>query len=179
MIVAVLCGVLAACTTSDTDDQEPTAMYCELIDEATVQPLVADHKITSHGAPSPKRDSRRIQCSLEAQGMHEPVLTVHQYELWDETLAETDRTKTTDRLAQLQSENAAHLTELGDGSEAVGFAWFTGDSAEAVLITGERTIEVVAPADEAQAEEFTKVVAQVASEFDTNLDAWDEANPAD
>lgn len=176
--VCVLSG-LAACTTSDPDDQESTDMYCELIDPATVAPITGDHKITTHGGPSAKKETRTINCSLSAPGIHQPVLSVYSFELWNEDAATREHEKMETWMAEQSAEHPDHYQVIdGDGVD-LGFRTYLNGSVQVQVLTEQRSISVVVPAEEAQFAEFAEAATQVALEFDSNLDTWDEANPSD
>lgn len=168
---------LAACTDDDPDpSSQEDAMYCELIDPDTVQPITGDGVVKDFGGPVPKDQYRTVKCTLSSDRSEE-LLTVFEFELFDEQKAADERAKVEANMAKREQEGAAHYVALEAGDD-LGYAWYTGEVAAANLLTAERMISVTAPATEAQAAEFTPVVLKVAQEIDANLDAWDEDNPS-
>jgi len=167
-------ALLTACT----DDSEPAieedAMYCDLINPETVQPITGGHQIKDFGGPVPKSDTRTIKCNLYDADDREDLLAVYAYEVTADKMAQ-ERDETTRRMADHAAAGDAHYVAV-DEDGVLGFAWFTGDVAAAHLLTEDRNISVTAPSSQAQAERYTAVVLEVARQIDANLDAWDAEN---
>ncbi len=167
---------LAAC--GDSNDSEPSsqedAMYCELIDPETVQPIVGGAGVKDFGGPVAKSDTRTIKCNLYDEDRREDVLAVYEYEVASSKLA-AERDKATDlRTKHVDDE---HYVALDEGDD-IGYAWYTGDTAAASLVTEARNISVTIPATPAQAAEFTPLALKIAQQIDTNLDTWDAEHPS-
>jgi hypothetical protein len=103
-------------------------------------------------------------------------LTVYEFELWSDDAAQDERTKMTAAMDKHAASDAEHYVALAADGDDLGYAWYTGDTAAAVLLTDKRSISVTAPADATQAEKFTPLMLEVAQEIDQNLDAWDASN---
>ncbi len=176
---------LSACDggSDDPDDpktptQEASSMYCDLIDPNTVEPIVGSNEIKDIGGPVPQDDYRRIQCLLSVPGEQQPLLSLYEFELWSEDKARDERAQMSSEMAKYAKEDPEHYVALESDGDDLGYAWYTGDTAAASLLTGTRHISVTAPATADQAVEFTPLLLKVAQEIDSNLDAWDAKNPS-
>lgn len=177
VLVAAL--LLTACTGSSDPSNQEDAMYCDLIDPTTLEPIVGDSTIKDFGGPVPKNGDRMVTCNLYAPDEDRDVLSVFEFELGTEARAEDERAKTTAAMSKHAQEDPEHYVALASDGDDLGYAWHTGDTAAAQLLTAERSITVTAPADAEQAGTFTPLLLKVAQEIDANLDAWDAQNSSD
>ncbi|GAA5150076.1 hypothetical protein GCM10025768_14280 [Microbacterium pseudoresistens] len=179
---AVMILGLAGCTgeaSPDSDDETSPPLYCDLISPESVAAIVGDLEVKDFGGPVPKDEYRRVQCSLYSPKGRETLLTVYEYELWSDEEAEKARTETVEAMRMHANDGSQHYAELELDGDDLGYAWFTGDTAASLMLTETRSISVSAPADAAQAGEFTGLLGRVVEEIDDNLDAWDAAHPID
>lgn len=160
-----------------TPTQEASSMYCDLIDPKTIEPIVGSNEIKDFGGPVARSDTRTIKCNLYDADKREDRLAVYEYEVSQSNLQD-ERDKAAAAMAKHAKEDAEHYVALESEGDDLGYAWFTGDTAAANLLTKTRRISVTAPATADQADEFTPLMLKVAQEFNTNLDAWDAENPS-
>ena len=175
--LAAMTFMLTACD-DDTQTKETNSMYCELIDPKTIQPIAGSDDITDIGGPVPKDDYRRIQCVLSVPGNRQPLLSLYEFELWSTDTAQVERDKATAAMTKHAKDDPEHYVALKADGDDLGYAWYSGDTAAAILLTDKRSISVTAPATAQQAAEFTPLMLKVAQEIDQNLDAWDAKNPS-
>jgi hypothetical protein len=160
-----------------TPTQEASSMYCELINPKTVQPIVGSNTIKDFGGPVElKSEFRSITCNLYDSDDREDRLSVYEFELWSADAAQTERDKATAAMTKHAKDDPEHYVALKSDGDDLGYAWYTGDTAAANLLTDKRSISVTAPATAEQAAEFTPLMLKVAQEIDRNLDAWDAKN---
>jgi len=168
--------VLTACGGDSTDDSDPSteedAMYCELIDPQTVEPIVGSNEIKDFGGPVAKTDTRTIKCNLYDADKREDRMAVYEYEVSSQALPK-ERDEVSAAMAKHTQEDTDHYVALDADGDDLGYAWFTGDTAAANLLTDTRKISVTAPATADQAATYVPIVLKVAQEIDRNLEAWD------